>query len=304
MAPSAELEGGNGSECDDQAEDLAPDTFAELLGPHCVIKRVDKDQNVIGGTGAEEMQRELLSRARTQKRLGTCAEYVKDFGRAEKLQWALDLKEQANAVYSASRFEEAARLYNDCLVALDFGGTEEENAEVAQRLQLPVCTNLAACMIEMGQYARCVEICSLALAVDPDCARALYRRGLAHYRLGDFGSARPDFERALENVSTRLKEGDAFEEDQTCSGSMLDVRRRAQVYLTHIRRFTVSEKASCERMFERPIYADRPDPPKEEKQNIWEPIDDSDDAIDAQLDRIAGRWRCCPCRRIVKEKIH
>ncbi|CAE7322261.1 unnamed protein product [Symbiodinium pilosum] len=48
---------------------------------------------------------------------------------------------------------QAARLYNDCLVALDFDGKEHETAEVVAKLQLPVCTNLAACLIESGPQA-------------------------------------------------------------------------------------------------------------------------------------------------------
>ena len=38
-------------------------------------------------------------------------------------------QEQANECYTSSRFEDAAQLYNDCLVALDFDGTEAENTE-------------------------------------------------------------------------------------------------------------------------------------------------------------------------------
>ncbi|OLP95951.1 hypothetical protein AK812_SmicGene21891 [Symbiodinium microadriaticum] len=133
-------------------------SFADILGPNCVIKRVDKDQKVIGHAEPDEMQQELVARAATQKRLGACAEHVHHLPRKEKLQWALDLKDKANECYVQSRFEEAARLYNDCLVALDFDGKEDETAEVVAKLQLPVCTNLAACLIEMGKYEECAGL--------------------------------------------------------------------------------------------------------------------------------------------------
>merc|ERR1712062_714598 len=98
--------------------------------------------------------------------------------------------------YYANNFEDAAKLYNDCLCAMDLTGSAAENAEVAAKLQLPVCTNLAACMIELSRYHRCMEICNMALAVDPNCIKALYRRALALYRLNDYANARPDFEKA------------------------------------------------------------------------------------------------------------
>eukprot|EP00439_Symbiodinium_sp_Y106_P060100 s3923_g8.t2 len=140
---------------EDEEGEGCSQSFADILGPNCVIKRVDKDQKVIGHAAADEMQQELVARAATQKRLGACAEHVHHLPRKEKLQWALDLKDKANECYAQSRFEEAARLYNDCLVALDFDGKEDETAEVVAKLQLPVCTNLAACLIEMGKYGEC-----------------------------------------------------------------------------------------------------------------------------------------------------
>merc|ERR1719203_1072907 len=138
-----------------------------------------------------------MTRASAQKRLGSCAEHVKDMSWQRKLDWALDLKDRANEFYAKSNFDEAAKLYNDCLVALDLDGTEAESKDVAHKLQLPVCTNLAACMVEMGQNARCVEICDMALAVDAHRVKAQYRRGLARYRMGNHVAARRDFEGAL-----------------------------------------------------------------------------------------------------------
>ena len=58
----------------------------------------------------------------------------------DKLAWALDVKDKANELYATLKFDEAAKLYNDCLVAMDLEGTESQTAEVAQKLQLPVCT--------------------------------------------------------------------------------------------------------------------------------------------------------------------
>lgn len=295
-------------EVDEEAEEgdaVDEKSFAELLGPQCVIKRVDKDKNVLGNAKPEEMERELRTRASAQKRLGACAEHVRHMSRVEKLRWAIDLKDKANEFYAANNFEEAARLYSDCLVALDLDGSEEEVREVAVRLQLPVCTNLAACMIESGKYARCVEICDIALGVDSECAKALYRRGLARYRTGDHAGARPDFESALRSVrASRESQGEGAgspdAEAEAEAKSLADLQRRLTVYLGSIHRHLAQEKQACQRMFDSgPLYEDRPDPVEPPVDHS--DVDDSDEAIDAALAHARGDWFRCTwrgcCRR-------
>jgi len=289
---------------DEEGEAEAATNFADLLGPDCVIRRVDKDRNVIGGAKPQEMQQELMTRASAQKRIGACADYVAGMNRADKMRWALDLKEKANEFYMASNFEEAAKLYNDCLVALDFEGSPEENAEVAAKLQLPVCTNLAACMIEMGSYMRVVEICGLALSVDSGCPKALYRRGLAKYRMGDHAQALPDLEAALSQIHERRGTEMPASDDKEAAAIrkiLDDLERRVRVYLTRIRQFNAQERARCHRMFEKStLYEDRPGAGF--ATNTFQ-VDDSDEAIDAALARRRPSCCCCSRRRNEKEKL-
>mmetsp|Transcript_51676 Transcript_51676/g.82110 ORF Transcript_51676/g.82110 Transcript_51676/m.82110 type:complete len:311 (+) Transcript_51676:108-1040(+) len=263
-----------------------PTSFRDLLGPECVIRRVDKDKKFLSTAKPEEMQKELMSRAATQKRLGACAEHVKNMNRDEKLRWAIELKDQANQFYNNQNFEEAARLYNDCLVALDLDGDPEENREVQLKLQLPVCTNLAACTIEMARYQQCIEICNIAIDVDPKCAKALYRRGLAHYRLGDHVSARPDFEAALREARTTREEMEYGEEPRALD----DLIRRVTVYLGNIRQYSHKERERCQKMWTKTMYDDRPDPKEEAPALV---VDDSDEAIEAAL--AEARGDCCWC---------
>lgn len=292
--------GGESGDDEDAAEaGDDPASFRELLGPNCVIRRVDKDQKFLSEAKPEEMQRELMSRASTQKRLGACAEHVQGMSRMEKLNWAVQMKDEANQYYHNLKFEEAARLYNDCLVALDFGGTEEEKREVVEKLQLPVCTNLAACTIEMGRYERCLDICNLVLNVRPKCAKALYRRGLALYRLGDHRGARSDFEAALREAQADAAchdEGERGEEAMPPSErkALDDLIRRATVYLHNIHSYDRTERDRCQRMFDQSLYADRPDAkPTSGDEEVAPPVDDSDEAIEAALAEARGDWPCC-----------
>jgi hypothetical protein len=43
------------------------------------------------------------------------------------------------------------QLYTDCLCALDFSGSEAQSKILKNSIQIPVTTNLAACMLEQGQ---------------------------------------------------------------------------------------------------------------------------------------------------------
>lgn len=297
--PQAEEDKGEFKDDGDFIATAMPN-FAEILGPHCTIQRVDQNQKVLGEAKPDEFQHEVLSRAQTQRRLGACAEHVKDMSRAQKLEWAISLKTAGNTFYFDCKFEEAARLYNDCLVALDLDGDPDEVAEAKNKLQLPVCTNLAACMIEIGNYRRCIDICNIALEVDPNCAKALYRRGLSLYRLGDHASARTDFEGALKVIETGLQRAATEDDGSDAVKSLGDIHKRVHIYLRHIRKFGAIERKACERMFaSEPLYADRPDPKPVEKP--WVPPDDSDEAIQAELDRIRGAWTCCR-RRPAKHK--
>mmetsp|Transcript_22813 Transcript_22813/g.53293 ORF Transcript_22813/g.53293 Transcript_22813/m.53293 type:complete len:331 (-) Transcript_22813:14-1006(-) len=296
IAGAADSEGeeeeDEGGHLEDEHGEDQPTNFADILGPDCIIRRVDKDKNVIGTAQPDEMQREVMHRASAQKRLGAVAEHVKTMTRAQKLDWALDLKSKANQEYSANRFEDAAKLYNDCLCALDFDGSEEEQKEVKVKLQLPACTNLAACMIEMGEYTRCIEICDIALSVDASSAKALYRRGLAYYRLGNYTKARPDFEKSLQSVTAERESCNSEEQLRTLN----DLTRRITVYLGHIRSFYKDEKDRCRQMFqaEKSIYEDRKGAGSlNDASKAF--VDDSDEAIEAALARILGDWRCCIC---------
>jgi len=298
----SEARGEGQQEHDDEFADETVDesvSFAEILGPHCSIQRVDKNRKVLGRSKPEDMQREVMGRAMTQRRLGAVANHVQGMSRDQKLAFALSLKEQGNELYAERQFEEAARVYNDSLCALDLDGSAEEKAEAASKLQLPVCTNLAACTIEMACYTRTVEVCNMALGVDPTCIKALYRRGLALYRLGDHATARPDFEAAWRLLNEARDPDWSLEETK----AMDDLRRRVSVYLGQIRKFAQEEKRWCQQVVRSDIYQDRPKVQASEAPKP--PIDDSDEAIEAALRRARGGALCTWCsRRQAKQKVH
>lgn len=260
-------------------------SIADILS-HCPVdgarvelKRVDKDRNVIGDSSAQEFGVEV---ERCQ-RMKIMAGEVQGKSRADKMDWALQLKDHANSLYHDQKFKDAAKVYTDCLVALDFGETEEEARETQLKLQLPVTTNLAACMIEQGSYSRCIELCNIALGIDPCCIRALYRRGVAHYRRQEHDESRRDFEAALAAMVQAPSEN-----EQTANDDMM---RRMTVYLSYIRRKREEHKLMFARAFTASHYVDKPDwtePPE------LPPLpSDSDDDLEPPA---RGFFSCCKRR--------
>merc|ERR1719199_2150501 len=155
----------------------------------------------------------------------------------------------------------------------------------------------------MGQYQRCIEICDIAIGVDPRCAKALYRRGLAHYRLGDHMTARPDFEAALHEAKHAREKMEYGEEPRALD----DLIRRVTVYLMHIRSYSQKERERCQKMWHKDgaktdIYADRQGAKTEEERRALEEannfsVDDSDEAIEEMLSKARGDWNCFRCCR-------
>ena len=52
--------------------------------------------------------------------------------------------------------------------------------------------NLSACQLKLGCYDAVVKNCSKVLQADPDCVKALYRRGLARININELDLAGED----------------------------------------------------------------------------------------------------------------
>lgn len=92
----------------------------------------------------------------------------------------------------------AATSYKRALLYLDysFGSTKAED-ELFDSEKHKCHLNLAACMIELKEYRQAINECRLALSLNAGNAKAHYRRGLAHLRLGDFDEAQLDLAEAI-----------------------------------------------------------------------------------------------------------
>ncbi|CEM03340.1 unnamed protein product [Vitrella brassicaformis CCMP3155] len=241
--------GEEGYSNEGEMERTSLDDVLKSSGAQLEVKRVDKDRTIIGDSSADEMRDAALK----QQRMEAVWRQIKDLGRSDKMKWASDKRHKANKLYQQQKFKQAIEEYSDCLLALDFGKSEAEARDCQEHLQLPVVTNLAACMLETNENRRCIALCDTALSIDPRCIKARFRRGVAHHRLCETDEAQQDF---VETV--RLVDG--LEEAQKAEESHLQLKKRASVYLDGIQRRKKVDKAMYSRMFakDKPLYPDKP----------------------------------------------
>ena len=77
-------------------------------------------------------------------------------------------------------------------------GLDYKRAIEADSAYLPAYNNMAALLMDTGNYREAASYLTAALAVKPAYSYALLNRGLSFYKLGDCASATEDLTRALE----------------------------------------------------------------------------------------------------------
>jgi tetratricopeptide (TPR) repeat protein len=126
-----------------------------------------------------------LEALHTKSKIASTAQLLQRLNsESEKLEWALETKREGNALFARRDFAAATAKYVEALTATDLHC--DENVQV---LALPALCNLCACSLELQQWHKCVLFADQALALRANCQKALYRKAVALFRLGDFDEA-------------------------------------------------------------------------------------------------------------------
>lgn len=233
----------------------------------CEIKRCDKNKNIVGNAKPEEFGHQVEQ----AHRLTGVAKALEGYTPEQKIIWAKQVKDTANELYYKREIKEATGFYVDCLVGLDLLDAKWK-ARMQKEIQLPVTTNLAACMLEQGRNLRCAELCNIALEIDPNHEVARSRKAIAHFRLGDYDDAYDDFTKSLELLEDPLSSH----------------YKRLQMYIQQISRVRQAEKKRLRRTFATlkisELYAEKDDW-KPVTPVVKEEVDDSDAAIAKILEK-------------------
>ncbi|KAL7691264.1 putative tetratricopeptide-like helical domain superfamily [Plasmopara halstedii] len=128
------------------------------------------------------------------------AQHVAQLGKMAKAQWIATQRQAGKDAFNKGDYKLAAEAYIKALTALDFGSTTAEKVACQQDLQIPLTCNLAACMLMTEQWDKARLMCDQALAIDPNCVKALQQRAKSKAKVADFHDARADVLRAKQII--------------------------------------------------------------------------------------------------------
>eukprot|EP00937_MAST-01D_sp_MAST-1D-sp2_P005064 g5064.t1 len=100
-------------------------------------------------------------------------------------------------LFEAMCWEPCLKKWKDALMFVDHCITpkgEKEDAVRSNAARLLLYANLAAVQLKLGQYRETLAACKKALSIEPAHPKAIFRKGVAHSRLGNLGAARECFE--------------------------------------------------------------------------------------------------------------
>ena len=84
---------------------------------------------------------------------------------AEKKSWVVARKEDGNKLYRSGKHEEAIEKYMEAVMGVAIGDSPSDRKDAILTLQVPLLSNLAACMMVKGQYGRGRSLLDEAVSV-------------------------------------------------------------------------------------------------------------------------------------------
>lgn len=157
----------------------------------------------------------------------------------EKVERAIILRTEGNALYKQGKHEEAGEKYCEALGCLEgLSAMEQLNSPEWKKLQdirLPLLLNYSQCKLLAQDYAEVIRHTTSALEYDPDNLKALFRRGKAHACSWNEVEAKSDFARVVE-LDPTLR-GSVQKELQQLEHRMKESREREKVQMRNANLF-------------------------------------------------------------------
>ena len=134
---------------------------------------------------------------------------IEDMSSQEKLTEVERIRKLGVAKFKIGEFARARRRFEKALTVathrtlnfnfqnggLDKDATEEEAAALTEH-RAALSNNVAACCLKLEEWEDVLTATVTTLQIKPEDTKALYRRGLAHNRLGSFDRAKSDLKKA------------------------------------------------------------------------------------------------------------
>lgn len=126
-----------------------------------------------------------LAALHTKSKIATTAQLLQKLDSSkEKLEWAIDTKNEGNQLFNSGDYKSAIEKYVEALTATNFGADGN-----TQELAIPVLCNLCLCCIRLEEWQKCTLFADQALKIDRSCEKAIFRKGLSLIKLGEFDDA-------------------------------------------------------------------------------------------------------------------
>ncbi|CAK0907572.1 unnamed protein product, partial [Prorocentrum cordatum] len=97
-----------------------------------------------------------------------------------QLELAMQEKDRGAELYKQQRFAEAKEVWAQALARM-----ASASGDAIGRLHLSLRLNLSQASLQLKEYSDVIEHAGEVLKLDPESAKGLYRRGLAHDALGN-----------------------------------------------------------------------------------------------------------------------
>lgn len=154
---------------------------------------------------------------------------------------ALELKEQGNEAFKQGDYRKAMGAYHEIFMYVHGfsegaassnvmpGGTtvpvSAEQMTQIRELKIAHHSNLAICLLKVGNVEKARDNCTKALAIDPSNIKCLFRRGKCYSHLGALDEAKTDLDQVL---AQQPDNRDALREMQTLRSRFASHKKKEQ----------------------------------------------------------------------------
>mmetsp|Transcript_81082 Transcript_81082/g.204116 ORF Transcript_81082/g.204116 Transcript_81082/m.204116 type:complete len:595 (+) Transcript_81082:64-1848(+) len=147
-----------------------------------IIEELDEEGNVLNEEEDNEEENDEEGKRRWREKLAAMEEeekarVAKQFAMAEEQRVA------GNKLLSEADYEGACKHYDQALKDLQLVGNEPDNRARAEQCNMALHSNMALAKLKLNQFEEVKHHAGLALLVDAQNVKALYRRGIAQASL-------------------------------------------------------------------------------------------------------------------------
>ena len=166
--------------------------------------KIQHIENIKTDLGKNQKKLEMMKQKKNRHHVPCCGSHnrkderkVAEMPLEEKLKEMRRFRGEGNTFYGERKYSQAMILYEKSLIYFEYclpRNTLDEAKVDQERVHCLV--NSAACFLNLGNFTKCIEYCTMALDVDKNVIKAWFRRARAYREVGDYDKALADLKSA------------------------------------------------------------------------------------------------------------